>query len=458
MYNAVGNWILFQFTAAGGLAIWMQPVPHKRNALAMRAAWTLAASVIRWDEARQHIRLVRSMNSVGGQLDFGETAFDGLAFMDGERVETTLNLLGETEYPKDGDVSKAPRRKWGKNPADAHTNLLVLTDRRLIHLVYNASERKSAFVSLSAVSAVRMDARRPGRAAGFVWGGISLLTAALLWAVWAQPVLDVVAAGVVALMGLYIMLDYVMAPHAVQMTISAGLSQMTMGVHGSISTQRMNDFANRVFEAKANEQYPGVGRWPLDTAGADDIYGRGEGTPGASHAYGQEEAPDDTPRVEGVASSGDPPRVEGVVVPDDTLRVEGVVVPDDTLRVEDVVVPDDTRRVEGVAVPDDTRPVEDVASSDDPPQVEGVASLGDTPQVEGVAASGDTPQVEGVVASGDTPQVEGVASSGDTPQREDVATPDGSSEPLGSDRAESGESLVNRGGDSSPAGGSSGQS
>ena len=409
-------------------------MPHKRNALAMRAAWTLAAGVIRWDDARQHIRLVRSMNSVGGQLDFGETAFDGLAFMDGEQVETTLNLLGETEYPKDGDVSKAPRRKWGKNPADAHTNLLVLTDRRLLHLVYNASERKSAFVSLSAVSAVRMDARRPGRSAGYVWGGISLLTAALLWAVWDQPVLDVVAAGVVALMGLYIMLDYVMAPHAVRMTISAGLSQMTMGVHGSISTQRMNDFANRVFEAKANEQYPGVGRWPLDTAGADDIYGRGEGNPGASHAYGQEEAPDDTPRVEGVASS------------------------------------------------DDTRPVEDVASLGDTPRVEDVASLGDTCPVEGVASSGDPPRVEDVAASDDPPRVEDVASSDDTLQREDVAAlddtlqredvaaldvpaaaegagdPDGSSEPSGSDRAESGESLVNRGGDSSPAVGSSGQS
>ena len=410
------------------------------------------------------------MNSVGGQLDFGETAFDGLAFMDGERVETTLNLLGETEYPKDGDVSKAPRRKWRKNPADAHTNLLVLTDRRLIHLVYNASERESAFVSLSAVSAVRMDARRPGRSAGYVWGGISLLTAALLWAVWDQPVLDVVAAGVVALMGLYIMLDYVMAPHAVRMTISAGLSQITMGVHGSISTRRMNDFANRVFEAKANEQYPGVGRWPLDTAGADDIYGRGEGTPGASHAYGQEEAPDDTPRVEGVAASGDTPRVEGVAALDDTLQREDVAASGDTRRVEDVAASGDTRRVEDVVAPDDTRRVEDVASLDDTPRVEGVASLGDPPRVEGVASSGDAPQREDVASLDDTLQREDVASSGDAPQREDVASldvpaaaegagdPDGSSEPSGSDRAESGESLVNRGGDSSPAVGSSGQS
>ena len=374
------------------------------------------------------------MNSVGGQLDFGGTAFDGLTFMDGERVETTLNLLGETEYPKDGDVSKAPRRKWRKNPADAHTNLLVLTDRRLIHLVYNASERESAFVSLSAVSAVRMDARRPGRSAGYVWGGISLLTAALLWAVWDQPVLDVVAAGVVALMGLYIMLDYVMAPHAVRMTISAGLLQMTMGVHGSISTQRMNDFANRVFEAKANEQYPGVGRWPLDTAGADDIYGRGEGTPGASHAYGQEETPDGSHESEGVAALDDTLRVEGVAALDDTLQREDVASSGDLPRVEDVVVPDDTRRVEDVVVQDDTL------------------------QVEGVASSGDIRRVEDVAASGDTPQVEGVAAPDDTPQREDVAAPDGSSEPSGSDRAESGESLVNRGGDSSPAVGSSGQS
>ena len=412
----------------------------------MRAAWTLAASVIRWDDARQHIRLVRSMNSVGGQLDFGGTAFDGLTFMDGERVETTLNLLGETEYPKDGDVSKAPRRKWKKNPADAHTNLLVLTDRRLIHLVYNARERESAFVSLSAVSAVRMDARRPGRSAGYVWGGISLLTAALLWAVWDQPVLDVVAAGVVALMGLYIMLDYVMAPHAVRMTISAGLSQMTMGVHGSISTQRMNDFANRVFEAKANEQYPGVGRWPLDTAGVDDIYGRGEGTPGASHAYGQEEAPDDTLRVEGVAALDDTPQVEDVASSGDPPRVEGVASSGDIPRVEGVASSGDTRRVEDVVVPGDALQREDVAASGDALQREDVAALDDALQREDVASSGDALQREDVASSGDPPQVEG------------VAAPDGSSEPSGSDRSESGESLVNRGGDSSPAVGSSGQS
>ena len=420
------------------------------------------------------------MNVVGGQLDFGGTAFDGLSLLEGERVETTLNLLGETEDPKDGDVSKTARWKWGKNPPDA--DLLVLTDRRLIHLVYNASERESAFVSLSAVSAVRMDARRPGRTAGFVWGGISLVAAALLWAVWDQPVLDVAAAGTVVLMGLYILLDYVMAPHVVQMTISAGLSQMTMGVHGSISTQRMNDFANRVFEAKASAQYPGVGGWPLDTVGADDIYGRGEGTPGVSHAYGQEEAPDDTLQREDAVVPDDIPQREDAVVPDDIPQREDAVVPDAPAAVEDAGVPDAPAAVEDAVVPDAPAAVEDAVAPDAPAAVED-AVVPDAPAAEEDAvAPDDIPQWEDAAAPDDIPQWEDAAAPDDTPQREDAvapdapaavedavvpdapaaaedaAPPDDSSEPSGSDPVESGESLVKRGDDSSPAVNPSGQS
>ena len=223
------------------------------------------------------------MNGVGGQLDFGGTAFEGFAFLDGERVETALDLLREPEDPQGGDAGAEPRRRLRKrkrSSSNANTNLLVLTDRRIIHLVDNPRERESVFVSLSDVSAVRVESQRPGRAAGFVWGGISILAAALLWAVWDRPVLDAVAAGVVALMGLYIVWDYITAPHAVQMIISAGSSQMAMGVHESISTQRMNGFANSVFEAKSNVHYRGGGESTRAAAGADE--------------HGEVEAPDDS--------------------------------------------------------------------------------------------------------------------------------------------------------------------
>ena len=231
------------------------------------------------------------MNSVGGQLDFEGTAFEGFAFLEGERVETTLDLLREPEDPHGGDGGATRRRRRKrKKRSDANTNLIVLTDRRIIHLVDNSKGRESVFASLSDVSAVRIEAQRPGRAAGFVWGGISLLAAALLWAVWDRPVLDVVAAGAVALMGLYIVLDYIMAPHVVQMVISAGSSQLAMGVHESISTQRMNGFANSVFKAKSNVHYRDVGQSTRPGSDADD--GGEVEAPDDSHDGGEVEVSD----------------------------------------------------------------------------------------------------------------------------------------------------------------------
>lgn len=257
------------------------------------------------------------MNSVGGQLDFEGTAFEGFAFLEGERVETTLDLLREPEDPHGGDGSATPRRRRKrKKRSDANTSLLVLTDRRIIHLVDNSRGRESVFASLSDVSAVRIEAQRPGRAAGFVWGGISLLAAALLWAVWDRPVLDVAAAGAVALMGLYIVLDYIMAPHVVQMIISAGSSQLAMGVHESISTQRMNGFANSVFEAKSNVHYRDVGQSTRPAGDADDD-GEVE-APDDSHDDGEVEAPDD---------SHDGGEVEA---PDDSHDGRKVGAPDDS--------------------------------------------------------------------------------------------------------------------------------
>lgn len=267
------------------------------------------------------------MNSVGGQLDFGGTAFEGFAFLEGEQVETTLDLLREPEDPHVGDASATPRRRKRKKPSDANTSLIVLTDRRIIHLVDNSKGRESVFMSLSDVSAVRVESQRPGRAAGFVWGGISLLAAALLWAVWDRPVLDAVAAGAVALMGLYIVLDYIMAPHVVQMIISAGSSQLAMGVHESISTQRMNGFANSVFEAKSNVHYRGIGESTRPGGDADD--------------GGEVEAPDDSREGGEVEAPDDSHDGEEVEVADGSYEGGEVGAPDDSSG------PSDSDRVDG---------------------------------------------------------------------------------------------------------------
>ena len=101
------------------------------------------------------------------QIDLGQTAFEHVDLLDGERAETTLNLRDE------------PKRSRG-----AATDVLVLTDRRLIHLADDGRSRQAVFVWLADVIAVRVGTERPGGIGGYVWGALSIIAAILVWSVW----------------------------------------------------------------------------------------------------------------------------------------------------------------------------------------------------------------------------------------------------------------------------------
>lgn len=174
------------------------------------------------------------MNVLSQQIELGQTGFGDLNVIDGEQVDTTLSLRDE---PKDQH--------------DTDADLLVLTDQRLIHLVARGRNREAVFVSLRGVFAVEVTTEHPGGYGGYIWGGVSFLVAILLWQVWNQPILNVVAAAIVALMGAYLIWDHVMAPLVLQMTVRAGSSQLQMGAHKSIDPQQIYDFANRMFDVKA---------------------------------------------------------------------------------------------------------------------------------------------------------------------------------------------------------------
>ena len=129
--------------------------------------------------------------------------------------------------------------------------MLVLTDRRLIHLLDDGRASQSVFVWLADIIAVRVGTERTGGVGGYVWGVLSIIAAILVWSVWDRPVLDVVAAGVLLLMGAYLVWDRLNTPPLFQIAISAGGSQMTMNVHRSVDPELVYAFANRLFETKA---------------------------------------------------------------------------------------------------------------------------------------------------------------------------------------------------------------
>jgi len=180
------------------------------------------------------------MSVISQQIELGQTGFGDLNVFEGEQVDTTLSLRDEPSDEYDTD-----------------TDVLVLTDQRLIHLVAKGRNREAIFVSLEDVFAVEVGTEHPGGYGGYIWGGVSFLVALLLWRVWNQPVLDLVAAGVVALMGVYLIWDHLMAPLVMHTTVRAGSSQLQMNIHQGIDPQRVYDFTNRLFEVKARGPKPG---------------------------------------------------------------------------------------------------------------------------------------------------------------------------------------------------------
>ena len=167
-------------------------------------------------------------------IDLEQSEFASVDLLEGERTETTLSLR---------DDSKGRR--------DAPTDLLVLTDQRLIHLVDDGRARDAVFVWLSDIFAVRVGTERKGNIGGYIWGVLAFIAASLVWTVWDQPVLDVIVAGLVLLMGVYLVWDRINTAPIFQVTISAGGSQMTMNVHRSVPPELVYAFTNRVFETKA---------------------------------------------------------------------------------------------------------------------------------------------------------------------------------------------------------------
>ena len=172
------------------------------------------------------------------QLGFGE-----LALIEGETVEATLDLKKKTKNSKE---AKATAKE---------NEVLVLTDRRVLHLRAGAKNRETVFVSLEDIFAFEVTAERPTGYAGYIWGALSVLVGIGIWRIWNVDVLDVAAGLIVGAMGVYLVIDQIFAPSTLRATIRAGTSQLHIAVDGD-TTEKVYAFANTLFIAKGEWLHP----------------------------------------------------------------------------------------------------------------------------------------------------------------------------------------------------------
>ena len=153
-------------------------------------------------------------------VDLEKLELEDLTLIDGEQINTALHL---TDDHSDGNSTA--------------TNVVLLTDKRVIHLNANGRTREVVFASLQDMDTVEIASERRGYG-GFVWGALAFLVALLIWRVWDHPVGSVAVAVVIALMGVYLIVDQWLMAKILKATFNAGSSRLQLGISSAHAFRR----------------------------------------------------------------------------------------------------------------------------------------------------------------------------------------------------------------------------
>ncbi len=173
-------------------------------------------------------------------------SFGELALMPGERVDSVFDL--ENGLVEDGSEL---------------SEVLLLTSRRVVHLRGKGGQRRAVFLPLRNVDAVEVTNQPEGYGA-FVWAGLALIVAILVWQVWDHG-LAPLAALVVLGMGVYLVVDRLVFPGNAYAVVNSGSSQLRLDLTSEGASRDIYDLSNRVFELQeqgVNGRTPGAIRFP----------------------------------------------------------------------------------------------------------------------------------------------------------------------------------------------------
>lgn len=160
------------------------------------------------------------------QGDAAQNEYEGIRLTGGERIEASLGM---------GDVADG---------GDA----LLLTDRRIVR-IGGGRNRQRAFAAIDDVSAAEI-ARQPEGYANYVWAALGFLAALLVWLTIDSPPLSWIAAAVLALMGVYLVIDRLISRGSAYVAVRAGATQ----IFAALKDADIPDaelLINRMFELNA---------------------------------------------------------------------------------------------------------------------------------------------------------------------------------------------------------------
>ena len=158
--------------------------------------------------------------------------FKEIGLIDGERVDSALS----------------PTKDLGSDH-DWDSNVVLLTNRRVIQLRTDSHSRKIVFLSILDVDSIEITTNREWHRA-LLWGAVSLFVAVMLWRTWDHEVGSAMAAVTVAIMGAYLVADRLWSAGIVRTRFITGSSQILCDLRGDRVLRDVHVFVNRLFEHK----------------------------------------------------------------------------------------------------------------------------------------------------------------------------------------------------------------
>ena len=165
-------------------------------------------------------------------MELEEFGITDVSLIDGERIDSAMDLS------KDGNTNS------GDGP-----DVMLLTDRRVIHLHGIGKRRNAVFASIQDIDGVEISVEREGTGA-FLWAGLAFLVAITLFFAIDHAVGRVLALTTVALMGAYLIVDHRTAVGTPVVIFKAGSSQLECTLKSDGASSDIYVFINRLYQLK----------------------------------------------------------------------------------------------------------------------------------------------------------------------------------------------------------------
>ena len=129
-------------------------------------------------------------------------------------------------------------------------DVLLLTDRRIIHVSHSNADNGIAIAALDDIGVVELTQWPAGSYGAFIWAALAFLVAFMLWRVIESQWLSVGAAVAVALMGVYLIVDRLMSRGERALVFRASGGELRVELTGAERQSEAETLTARLFELK----------------------------------------------------------------------------------------------------------------------------------------------------------------------------------------------------------------